>query len=104
MLFRSGTTTPNCIRTTCYDANSLDYNVVVLEDCCSSQTKEIQEMNIADMARMGAIIIDHVQFREYTEDTVGNEKEVIAREIQETELSPEPFGETEGIVGWLDRW
>ena len=104
LVILTGTTTPNCIRTTCYDANSLDYNVVVLEDCCSSQTKEIQEMNIADMARMGAIIIDHVQFREYTEHTVGNEKEVIAREIQETELSPEPFGETEGIVGWLDRW
>ena len=52
-----GTTTPNCIRTACYDANSLEYNVVVLEDCCSSQTDEIQQANIDDMRRMGAIIM-----------------------------------------------
>ena len=30
-----GTTTPNCIRTTCYDALSLDYEVTVLNDCTS---------------------------------------------------------------------
>ncbi len=100
----TGTTTPNCIRTTCYDANSLDYNVVVLEDCCSSQTKEIQEMNIADMARMGAIIMDSAQFRDYTEDSVGHEKEEMVREIQEALLAPEPFGEAEGCIGWVDRW
>lgn len=52
----TGTTTPNCIRTTCYDANSLEYNVVILEDCCSSMTPEIQKANIEDMERMGAII------------------------------------------------
>ena len=34
----AGTTTPNCIRTTCYDALSLDYDVVVLSDCTSSVT------------------------------------------------------------------
>lgn len=28
----AGTTTPNCIRTTCYDAISLDYDAVVLSD------------------------------------------------------------------------
>ncbi len=100
----TGTTTPNCIRTTCYDANSLDYNVVVLEDCCSSQTKEIQEMNIADMARMGAIIMDSVQFRNYSEDSVGHAKEEMIREIREVELVPEPLEEMEGGVGWMDRW
>ena len=36
-----GTTTPNCIRTTCYDALSLDYNVAVIEDCTSSRTPAI---------------------------------------------------------------
>lgn len=34
----AGTTTPNCIRTTCYDAISLDYDAVVLSDCTSSVT------------------------------------------------------------------
>ena len=52
----TGTTTPNCIRTTCYDAISLDYRVVILEDCCSSNTEEIQRANMADMANVGADI------------------------------------------------
>jgi nicotinamidase-related amidase len=44
-----GTTTPNCIRTTAYDAN---YNVIVLEDATSAQTEEIQRGNLQDMERM----------------------------------------------------
>lgn len=52
----TGTTTPNCIRTTCYDAISLDYNVTVLEDCCSSNTEEIQRANLLDMGNVGAVI------------------------------------------------
>lgn len=58
----TGTTTPNCIRTTCYDANSLNYNVVILEDCTSSATPEIQKANIEDMARMGAVISNVEEF------------------------------------------
>lgn len=66
----AGTTTPNCIRTTCYDANSLEYNVVILEDCCSSQTEEIQRVNIEDMGRMGAIITNTKTFADYDENSV----------------------------------
>lgn len=58
----TGTTTPNCIRTTCYDAISLDYNAVIIEDCCSSQTEDIQRANIADMKNIGAQIITSEQF------------------------------------------
>lgn len=58
----AGTTTPNCIRTTCYDAISLDYNVVVIEDCCSSQTIQIQKANMEDMKNIGAHIISCRQF------------------------------------------
>ena len=61
-VFLTGTTTPNCIRTTCYDAISLDYSVTVIEDCCSSQTPEIQRANIADMANIGARIISCEDF------------------------------------------
>lgn len=53
-----GTTTPNCIRTTCYDALSLNYNVVIIEDCTSSRTPEVQAANIEDMAHIGAQVID----------------------------------------------
>ncbi len=52
----AGTTTPNCIRTSCYDAISLDYDVTVLSDCTSSVTDEIQRANLEDMARAGARI------------------------------------------------
>ena len=58
----AGTTTPNCIRTTCYDAISLDYNVTVLSDCTSSKTAEIQESNLRDMANVGAEIISSAEF------------------------------------------
>ena len=99
-----GTTTPNCIRTTCYDANALDYNVVILEDCCSSQTKEIQEANIADMQRIGAVIMDSREFRNYSEDTVYNIKAEIEEYIRTAASDPEPIGEQNGNTGWYDRW
>lgn len=53
----AGTTTPNCIRTSCYDALSLDYDVTVLRDCTSSKTPAIQEANLRDMANVGAAIL-----------------------------------------------
>lgn len=52
----AGTTTPNCIRTTCYDAISLDYDAVVLSDCTSSVTDAVQAANLTDMQRVGAIV------------------------------------------------
>ncbi|MDE7243776.1 MAG: cysteine hydrolase [Oscillospiraceae bacterium] len=56
-LLLTGTTTPNCIRTTCYDAISLDYRVTVVSDCCSSNTEAIQQANLLDMRNIGAEII-----------------------------------------------
>lgn len=53
----AGTTTPNCIRTTCYDAIALDYKTIILDKCCSSQTDEIQRANMDDMERIGAVIV-----------------------------------------------
>lgn len=58
----TGTTTPNCIRTTCYDAISLDYKVTVLEDCCSSNTEDIQRANMLDMKNVGAEILSSEEF------------------------------------------
>ncbi len=64
----TGTTTPNCIRTTCYDAVSLDYQVVVLADCCSSNTEEIQQANLLDMGNIGAKIRSSSDFLTGLED------------------------------------
>ncbi|MGM9593881.1 MAG: cysteine hydrolase family protein [Candidatus Onthomonas sp.] len=99
----TGTTTPNCIRTTAYDANSLDYNVVVLEDCCSSQTREIQQANIDDLRRMGAVILSAAQFEDYDEHTVPDLAQAIRQEVPENGV-PEPFEQYDGWIGWPDRW
>ncbi|MBQ5490416.1 MAG: cysteine hydrolase [Oscillospiraceae bacterium] len=61
-IYLMGTTTPNCIRTTCFDALCLDYNVSVLEDCTSSVTPEIQSANILDMKNIGAEILSSEEF------------------------------------------
>ena len=53
----AGTTTPNCIRSTFYDALSLDYDAVVLSDCTSSVTPAVQQANLADMQRVGGHIM-----------------------------------------------
>lgn len=66
----AGTTTPNCIRTTCYDANALDYNVVVLSECTSSQTEQIQQTNLFDMAQIGALIWTLDDLERYEPGTV----------------------------------
>ena len=60
----TGTTTPNCIRSTGFDALSLGYNVVVVEDCTSSRTPEVQAANIEDMAFIGAHIMTCDEFCE----------------------------------------
>lgn len=60
----TGTTTPNCIRSTCYDALSLNYNVAIIEDCTSSRTPEVQRANIEDMAFIGAYVLDCAEFCE----------------------------------------
>ena len=64
----AGTTTPNCIRTTCYDAISLDYDVTVLSDCTSSKTPEIQRANLADMRSVGAAVMTAAEFRQTLTD------------------------------------
>lgn len=78
-----GTTTPNCIRSSCYDALSLDYNVVIIEDCTSSRTPEVQAGNIADMAFIGAQVIDVERFcaegLEPIRDVVGEHRSRIER-------------------------
>jgi nicotinamidase-related amidase len=53
----AGTTTPNCIRSTFYDALSLDYDAVLLSDCTSSVTPAVQQANLADMQRVGGRIM-----------------------------------------------
>ncbi len=57
-----GTTTPNCIRATCYDGLSLNYNVIIVEDATSSRNAAVQSANIEDMRFIGATIITTQEF------------------------------------------
>jgi isochorismate hydrolase len=100
----AGTTTPNCIRTTCYDAIALEYQAVVLTDCCSSQTEEIQRVNLADMGRIGAILTDSAAFEAFGPDTVPDKSADIRAEIAAGAEPPEPFEDRGGYTGWTDRW
>ena len=85
----TGTTTPNCIRTTCYDANALDYNVIILSDCTSAQTEEIQRVNLEDMARMGALIWTTETLRAYHPEDVPDLAAAIRSDIlSQSEQNP----------------
>lgn len=84
----TGTTTPNCIRTSCYDGLSLDYNILIIEDCCSSNTEEIQRVNMEDMARVGAVITVAEEFMD--EDFVITDfAGEIQKRVQQDETAPE---------------
>jgi len=49
----TGVQTPNCIRATVWDANSLDYEVIVLTDGTGAKTAEIHKANLIDMESIG---------------------------------------------------
>lgn len=98
----TGTTTPNCVRTTCYDAIALEYQTVVLTDCCSSQTEEIQRSNLLDMANVGAILMDSAAFTSFDVATVPDRSAAIRRQMEGEALDPEPFSPS--VSGWTDRW
>lgn len=100
----AGTTTPNCVRTTCYDAIALEYNTVILTDCCSSQTEDIQQANLADMERAGAILLDSAAFADYGPDTVPDLSAAIRDSMLKSGAVPEPFEAFGGSVGWTDLW
>lgn len=79
-LIMAGTTTPNCIRTSCYDAIAMEYNVAVAADCTSSATEEIQRVNLEDMARIGAQLIDSKDFisgRVQLYDSLGRARDIL---------------------------
>lgn len=87
-LYLTGTTTPNCIRTTCYDGLSLDYNMAILTDCCSSNSPEIQAANLRDMDNIGATLMTSAAFcaGERAPDLVAQVQEA----VRSTVLVPQP--------------
>ena len=52
-VYITGTQYPNCIRATAVDSMSLDYNTIVVTDCCSAVSDEVVNANIYDIQNMG---------------------------------------------------
>jgi nicotinamidase-related amidase len=86
----AGTTTANCVRATCLDGLSLDYNVIVLSDATSSPTPEVQESNIRDMANIGAQVITVDEFRENGLDNVIDYEEQLIEKLNANN-TPKPI-------------
>jgi nicotinamidase-related amidase len=53
----TGIQTPNCIRTTVFDAIAYNYPVVVVEDAVGAKTEEIHRANLSDMANIGVRLV-----------------------------------------------
>ena len=77
---------------------------MVLTDCCSSQTEEIQRVNLEDMERAGAILMDSAAFADYGPETVQDLSAAIRAEMLKSEALPEPFTEGANGTGWTDWW
>ena len=52
-----GIQTPNCVRTTAFDAVAYNYNTFLIEDATAAQTKQIHEGNVLDMSNAGIKIV-----------------------------------------------
>lgn len=53
-----GIQTPNCIRTTVFDAMAYNYETILVHDATGAQTKEIHEANVLDMKNIGVKILN----------------------------------------------
>lgn len=52
-VFVTGIQTPNCIRTTVFDACALNYHVILVEDAVAAKNNDIHRANCGDMETIG---------------------------------------------------
>ncbi|MDD1651578.1 MAG: cysteine hydrolase [Methanomicrobiales archaeon] len=53
----AGIQTPNCVRTTVFDAMACNYRTVLVDDAVAAQSDEIHRCNVRDMERIGVKIL-----------------------------------------------
>ncbi|MDI9632687.1 MAG: isochorismatase family cysteine hydrolase [Methanolinea sp.] len=56
-IFVTGIQTPNCVRTTVFDAAAYNYEVYLVDDAVAAQTEEIHRYNVRDMEGIGTRIV-----------------------------------------------
>ena len=100
-----GTQTPNCVRATVYDALSLDYEVIIVEDCASSQDEETQRANIKDLRNLGCTIISSDEYVRSLPNLPSKKLLKKAREVLKSKAKlPHDLVDVDGKRAVLDRW
>lgn len=61
----AGIQTPNCIRTTVFDAIAYNYPTALADDATGAQTDEIHEANVRDMRNIGVRILRTAEIGSY---------------------------------------
>jgi nicotinamidase-related amidase len=56
-VFIAGIQTPNCIRTSAFDAAAHNYQTYLVEDAIAAKSEEVHQANLNDMANIGIRII-----------------------------------------------
>ena len=62
VLVITGVQTPNCIRTTVFDAIAYNYPVILVDDATGAQSEEIHRANVRDMKNIGVRVMDAQEF------------------------------------------
>ena len=87
----TGVQTPNCIRGTVWDANSLDYEVIVLTDGTGAKTDAVHEANLLDMKNIGIQLMTTEEFvNSLPHPPRENLVAKIREDIEEKKIVPEP--------------
>jgi nicotinamidase-related amidase len=63
-VFIAGIQTPNCIRTTVFDALALNYRTFLIEDAVAAQNEEIHHSNCRDMSVIGVGMVEVTDIEE----------------------------------------
>ena len=61
-------------------------------------------MNLEDMERAGALLMDSAAFAAYGPETVPDLSAAIREEMLASDAFPEPFAAQGDAVGWTDLW
>lgn len=79
----AGVQTPNCIRSAAFDANALDFEVVVSSDATGASDPEVHRANLADMAAIGVEIATAAEIVQRLPDGLG-------RDLRAARTAPAP--------------
>ena len=60
----TGIQTPNCIRTTVFDAIAYNYPVIIVDDAVGAATEEIHRANLRDMENIGVRVVKSTDITE----------------------------------------